>query len=88
MAFSILIVIYELQERVMTKNMGRIDQVLRLGISIVLIYVGFVDQELINDHLTSMIAGIIGIVNLLSALIGICPLYSITGINTCHKEGK
>ncbi|HED16810.1 MAG TPA: DUF2892 domain-containing protein [Gammaproteobacteria bacterium] len=72
----------------MTKNMGRIDQVLRLGISIVLIYVGFVDQELINDHLTSMIAGIIGIVNLLSALIGICPLYSITGINTCHKEGK
>ncbi len=68
--------------------MGRIDQVLRLGISIVLIYVGFVDQELINDHLTSMIAGIIGIVNLLSALIGICPLYSITGINTCHKEGK
>jgi len=72
----------------MTRNMGRIDQVLRLGISIVLIYAGFVDQELIDDHLTSMIIGVIGIINLLSALIGVCPMYSISGINTCHKEGK
>ncbi len=72
----------------MTKNMGRIDQVLRLGISLVLIYAGFIDQQLIDDNFTSMIVGIIGIINLLSSLSRFCPFYSIAGINTCHKEGK
>jgi len=72
----------------MTKNMGRIDQVLRLGISLVLIYVGFIDQDIVSDSFTSLIIGVIGIVNLLSSLARFCPLYSITGINTCHKESK
>jgi len=72
----------------MTKNMSRIDQVLRLGISLVLIYVGFIDQEIIDDSFISIIVGIIGIVNLFSALTRFCPLYFVSGINTCHKEGE
>jgi len=69
-------------------NVGRLDQILRIGISLTLIYIGFVDQEFIPDSLSSNIIGIIGILNLIVAIVRFCPLYVVTGINTCpsHKQ--
>ncbi len=70
----------------MKKNMGRLDQFLRLGISLILIYAGFIDQEMISDPLTSWIVGGIGIASLFFALTRFCPLYALAGINTCSHE--
>ena len=72
----------------MTKNIGRFDQILRIGLSLGLIYVGFVDEQLIHDSFSSNIIGTIGILNLIVAFIRFCPLYVFTGINTCHQEDK
>ena len=66
-------------------NVGRLDQTLRIGISLVLIYLGFVDKEVISDTLSSNIIGTIGVINLIVAIVRFCPLYIPAGINTCKK---
>jgi len=72
----------------MKTNVGRLDQVLRVGISLILIYVGFIDSSLIVDSLSSNIIGTIGALNLIVALSRFCPLYVIAGINTCQTDKK
>ena len=72
----------------MTKNIGRFDQILRIGLSLGLIYAGFIDEEFINDSFSSNIIGVIGVLSLIVALSRFCPLYVITGINTCHQKDK
>lgn len=70
----------------MKKNVGRLDQILRIGISLFLIYIGFINETFINDSLSSNIFGIIGVLNLIVALTRLCPLYIVTGINTCQTK--
>lgn len=70
----------------MKANVGRIDQMIRIGISLIFIYIGFIDRELISDPLSSNIIGIFGIIFLLIAASRFCPLYVITGVDTRHKK--
>jgi len=69
------------------KNIGRIDQLIRLGISSSMIYFGFFDLSLIQDEFSATIIGILGSMNLIVALVQFCPLYAATGINTyCQHQ--
>jgi len=70
----------------MKTNVGRLDQTLRIIISLIFIYIGFVDRDFIYDSLSSNIIGIFGVVFLIVAITRFCPLYVITDINTCHKK--
>ena len=67
-------------------NVGRLDQVFRIGISLFLIYIAFIDEGFISDPLSSYIIGIIGILNLIVATVRFCPLYIMAGINTCSTK--
>jgi len=68
------------------KNIGRLDQIIRAGISLLLIYIGFIETSILNDELSSMVLGIIGCMSLFVALIRICPLYSACGIDTNPQQ--
>ena len=57
------------------KNMGTVDRALRIVLGIVLLALVFVGPQ------TPW--GWIGVIPLVTALIGNCPLYSIIGIRTC-----
>lgn len=61
----------------MKTNMGNIDRLLRFVVGALLI------------ALTLMgsigVWGWIGVVPLVTSLIGFCPLYRIIGVNTCKK---
>jgi len=61
----------------MSANMGSADRIIRAIIGIVLLALVFVGPQ------TAW--GWIGVVPLGTALIGVCPLYSILGIKTCKK---
>lgn len=65
------------EDRIMTRNEGTIDRALRIFLGIVLI-------GLALNGTTAF--GWIGIVPLLTGLLGTCPLYSILGINTCKVK--
>jgi len=69
-------------------NVGRLDQFLRISISLILIYIGFIDDNIIHDPLSSNILGTIGVLFIIVALVRFCPLYTLTGINTCHKKSQ
>ncbi len=59
----------------MPKNLGSLDRSLRLIAGLVLISLVFVGPQ------TAW--GWIGIIGLLTAAIGYCPLYSLFGFNSC-----
>lgn len=66
----------------MSKNVGRIDRLVRVVVGLVLIAyavpIGFPDTGW-------NWVGWIGVVPLLTAALAICPLYSVTGISTCGR---
>lgn len=59
----------------MAKNEGTLDRVLRVVVGLVLLSLVFVGPQ------TAW--GWIGLVPLITGLVGICPVYSILGIRTC-----
>lgn len=61
----------------MTRNVGNIDRVVRVIIGVALLSLIFV----LEGNLRWI--GLVGLVPLLTALVGNCPLYSIVGLSTC-----
>ena len=59
----------------MTKNAGTLDRVLRIIAGLVLI--GLAATQIVG------VCGWIGVVPLLTGLLGWCPAYSLLGIKTC-----
>lgn len=62
----------------MSRNEGSIDRMMRVIIGIILIALVFVGPK------TSW--GWIGVIPLLTGLVGICPIYALLGINTCPRR--
>ena len=60
----------------MNKNVGSVDKIIRIVAGVALIAWGYVEQNW---------WGAIGIVPLVTALIGWCPAYSIFGLKTNSK---
>ncbi|MFM2354675.1 MAG: hypothetical protein RLZZ528_411 [Pseudomonadota bacterium] len=62
-----------------TTNEGTLDRALRIILGLALLVWFFVDQGSGAWHY----AKLIGIVPLLTGLVGTCPIYSILGLSTC-----
>lgn len=60
-------------------NVGNVDKVLRLVLGIALLAWFFIEQGSGFWHY----AKLIGIVPIVTALAGSCPLYSVFGLSTC-----
>ncbi len=61
----------------MTRNVGAVDRILRIVIGLGLISLVYVGPQ------TPW--GWIGVIPLLSAIVGFCPAYSLIGMNTCSR---
>lgn len=59
----------------MSKNEGKLDRTLRVILGLVLLSLVFVGPQ--------TMWGLIGIVPLVTGLVGVCPVYSLLGIKTC-----
>ncbi|WAM33874.1 YgaP family membrane protein [Caldicellulosiruptor morganii] len=62
------------------KNVGNADRTIRVIIGIVLLSLLFIVKS------NAKYWGLIGLVPLITGLIGYCPLYTIFGINTLKKK--
>ncbi len=67
------------------RNIGWLDMFIRLAISLLMIYFGFVDKNLIDDQVARLILGVFGSLSLLVALVRNCPFYSLIGYNSSCK---
>lgn len=63
-------------------NEGTVDRALRIIVGIALLAWFFMDQGTGFWHY----AKLIGVVPLLTGLIGSCPVYSILGVSTCPMK--
>jgi len=61
----------------MNTNVGSVDRALRVVVGIVLLSAVF----WVEGSLRWL--GLIGLVPLLTAAVGFCPLYAVLGLNTC-----
>jgi predicted RND superfamily exporter protein len=61
----------------MTRNEGNTDRIIRLALGIAVIALGFYFRSWF---------GLIGLIPLVTAGIGWCPLYSIFGLSTCPVD--
>ena len=68
------------------KNIGTLDQVLRLTISGLMIYFGFIDTQLIADTFSAHVVGVLGVMNAIVAAVRFCPLYAVAHITTCNTK--
>jgi Protein of unknown function (DUF2892) len=66
----------------LTTNVGSIDRILRVVIGAALIVWFFLDQSSGFWHY----AKLLGIVPLVTGLIGNCPVYSMLGVSTCPMK--
>lgn len=65
---------------VLSRNEGKVDRGIRVVLGIGLLSMVFVGPQ------TPL--GWIGIVPLVTGLVGMCPVYSILGLNTCPRDGN
>lgn len=63
----------------MTRNEGQIDRALRIVVGIAILSLYFVGPQ------TPW--ALLGLVPLITGLVGMCPVYSLLGINTCPRRG-
>ena len=66
----------------MTRNIGLLDRVLRLVLGL-----GLLSPVVVLDG-GGRWFGLIGLVPLLTALIGHCPLYTVFGFSTCPRARR
>ena len=67
----------------MQKNIGVVDRVLRIIVGLALIAYAI---PLGFPHTGWNFVGWIGIVPMLTAFVGSCPLYSLVGLSTCPRS--
>ena len=65
----------------MSVNVGTLDRILRLVIGTALLYFALLAQPTGYNWI-----GWLGIIPIVTALVGNCPLYSILGIRTCRAS--
>lgn len=64
----------------MKKNLHHYDRVVRI-----LLGIGLMGFSLISSH-DLRVLGLLGIIPLLTGLVGFCPLYTLLGIKGCKCE--
>lgn len=63
----------------MTRNLGRVDQLIRIVVGLALVAYTVKDGTLAPGI---VVTGVIGVVLLVTAFFSYCPLYSLLGIST------
>jgi hypothetical protein len=66
----------------MTKNMGSLDRALRALVGI-LALAGAFSLGWFSGWMV-WAAAVVGVIMLVTAVVGMCPLYRLVGINTCR----
>ena len=69
----------------MNKNTGTVDRAIRLILGVVLLGLAWYYWASLGLIWGSILV-IIGLIALVTSLMGNCPLYSVLGINTCKTE--
>lgn len=71
----------------MCKNVGMKDRTARGLIGVTALILAFTVFHVTKAEIPGVIAAVVGVVMLLTAAIGMCPLYVPMKISTCKRRG-
>ncbi|SHE90041.1 Protein of unknown function [Fodinibius roseus] len=63
----------------MKTNVGRTDTIVRVILAVVIFFLGFYYQSW---------WGVVGLIPLITGIVGVCPLYALLGVSTCQAAPK
>jgi hypothetical protein len=66
------------KEKIMRVNEGITDRTIRIAVGLILLSLVFVGPR--------SLWGLVGLIPLATGLFGVCPAYSVLGINTCKAR--
>lgn len=69
-----------------SQNMHKLDSALRIVLGCALVWVGFFDSTFISNSWVSGAVGVFGVLNIIAAVVGFCPVYHLAGLSTKAKE--
>jgi hypothetical protein len=67
-------------------NMGYLDRAARLVIGSAFLYIALINPDLITNQVLRYVLAVLGTVNIITALIAFCPLYTLVNIDTRRKR--
>ena len=67
-------------------NMNKLDRAVRIIGSVLLVYIGFINTEILAYPVINMLLGSFGILNLVAASAGFCPVYHVAQFSTQIKK--
>lgn len=70
----------------MKVNEGTADRAARFVLGVAAIVIAFMMLDLTSGAILGIIVGSVGVIMLLTALVGFCPAYTLVGINTCKVK--
>lgn len=70
----------------MKKNIGGIDRILRIGVGLLLIYLGLINNQIITDELARVVLIVFGSLSVFVASIAFCPLYKLIDFSTISDK--
>jgi len=63
------------------RNVGDLDRMFRIGISLLMLYFGLLDSTALTPFVAQLLVGA-GVLNLVASLAGYCPLYALAALDT------
>ena len=70
------------------RNMGPVDQLLRILMGLFCLYLGPFSDWLTSDYVSGLLLAFVGLLVIISSLTGFCPFYHAAGINTYREPGS
>lgn len=67
----------------MSMNVGGVDRVVRFLIGAVALALAFTRFDVLNLSALGIILAVVGVVAIVTSLVGFCPAYVIFGLRTC-----
>jgi len=67
----------------MKKNEGKLDRIIRFILGVVCFYLGY---AVFNTGILNVFFYVLGVLLVVTSLIGYCPIYGVLGINTNKKS--
>lgn len=70
----------------MDRNVGRTDRVVRIIVGLILIVAPLLNIPAVwSSEVMGYLSMTIGLVLALTAIFGVCPIYAVLGVQTCHR---
>lgn len=64
---------------ILKRNEGKFDRIARVVVGVAVLSLVFIGPQ--------TLWGLVGLIFIVTGLVGMCPIYRVFGIDTCGKEG-